>query len=214
MLAGSLLFVVYDRDAIFSVVNLHHSTFLDYFMRGITELGDGVGSTITLFAMMIFFKDCRNWWYVLAATVCCGVPAILIQVLKSLVHAPRPLEYYGTGMSKVYTDAAWIHIRQQWPHLFERSFPSGHSGSVFSTCCFLSMILPRGWGRAGLALFLVAILVAYSRMYLAAHFYADIFVGSMLGTVGTVFCFALMRQWSKRSFRIERGEERHRPPLV
>ena len=31
MLTGSLLLIIYDRDALFSVVNLHHSTFLDYF---------------------------------------------------------------------------------------------------------------------------------------------------------------------------------------
>ena len=183
-------------------------------MRGVTEIGDGVGSTIILLSMMILFKDCRNWWYMLAAIVCCGVPALVIQGIKEIVHAPRPLEYYGNGMSKVYTDAAWIHIRQQWPHLFERSFPSGHAGSIFSTCCFLSMILPRGWGRAGLALFFVAILVAYSRMYLAAHFYADIFVGSMLGTLITIFCFAMMRRWSNRTFRIERGADRKHAPLV
>jgi membrane-associated phospholipid phosphatase len=41
-------------------------------------------------------------------------------------------------------------------------------------------------------------------MYLAAHFYLDIFVGSILGTLTTIFCFALMRRWSNRSFKIER----------
>lgn len=215
MLAGAGLFFVFDRDAIFSVVNLHHSTFLDYFMRGVTEIGDGTGTTIILMSMMVLFKSCRNWWYVLAAAFCNIAPALMIQLIKSLVHAPRPLEYYGHGMSKLYTDAAWIHIREHWPHLFERSFPSGHSGSVFSMTCFLSMILPKGWGRAGLVLFFVALVVAYSRMYLAAHFFADIFVGSMLGAITTLFCFALMRRWSNRSFVIERRrKEQKHPPLV
>jgi membrane-associated phospholipid phosphatase len=119
--------------------------------------------------------------------------------VKSFVDAPRPLEFYKQDILR---NADWVHIREHWPHLFHRSFPSGHAGGVFSLCCFLSMILPRGWGRAGLLLFFVALIVAYSRMYLAAHFYLDIFVGSLLGTVTTLFCFALMRRWSNRSFRI------------
>lgn len=215
MLIGSVLFVVCSRDVLFAAVNMHHTAFLDYFMRGVTEIGDGTGTTVILTLMVVFFKSCRNWWYALAAIICNVVPALLIQALKSLVQAPRPLEYYKLGLSKAHLDASWIHIQEQWPHLFERSFPSGHSGAVFSMCCFLSMILPRDWSRAGLFLFLVAILVAYSRMYLAAHFYADIFVGSMLGTIGTIFCFALMRRWSKRSFRIKRGQpNRNLPPLA
>ena len=161
--------------------------------------------------MVLLFKYCRNWWFVVAANCCNVAPALLIQGIKSIVHAPRPLEFYKAEISH---DPSWIHIREQWPHLFERSFPSGHSGCIFSTCCFLSMILPRGWSRAGLLLFFVAILVAYSRMYLAAHFYADIFVGSMLGTSTTMFCFALMRRWSNRSFRIEWGIRNKKSPPV
>ena len=198
MLTGSLLLLIYDKDILFKTVNLHHTSILDYFMRGITEIGDGIGVSVILLSMMVFFKSCRNWWYILAALFCNLAPSLLIQCIKSFVQAPRPLEFYKL-------DPSWIHIHEHWPHLFHRSFPSGHSGSVFSLCCFLSMILPKGWSRFGLVLFFVAILVAYSRMYLAAHFYADIFVGSMLGTIGTIFCFALMRRWSNRSFTIVRG---------
>ncbi len=213
MLMGSVLWSVSNSRELFRAVNTHHTTFLDYFMRAITEIGDGMGTTIILALMVVCFKSCRNWWFVLAAAFCNVVPALVIQGLKSYVQAPRPLEYYKLEMLR---DPDWLHIRQQWPHLFYRSFPSGHSGSVFSMCCFISMILPAGWGRAGLALFFIALLVAYSRMYLAAHFYADIFVGSMLGTITTMFCFALMRRWSNRSFRIEtrRESDVKHPPLV
>ncbi len=208
MLLGAGIFVLYSRDVIFRFANLNGSPLLDCLMQVATGIGDGLGSAIILFSMMIFFKSCRNWWYVLAAAFCTIAPALLIQVIKNIVQAPRPLEYYKT-------DSSWIHIREQWPHLYHNSFPSGHSGSVFSMCAFLSMILPKGWMRLGLGLFVLALVVAYSRMYLAAHFYADIFVGSILGTVGCVFCMALMRRWSKRSFRIVRTSvNRKKPPLI
>lgn len=212
MLAGSTLWFIFNSRELFRAVNTHHTASLDYLMRAITEIGDGMGTTIILLLMVVCFKSCRNWWFVLAAIFCNVVPAALIQGIKSYVQAPRPLEYYKL---EILRDPDWIHIAHQWPHLFHRSFPSGHSGSVFSMCCFISMILPSGWGRGGLALFFLALLVAYSRMYLAAHFFADIFVGSMLGTVTTMFCFALMRRWSNRSFRIEtRRAGMTEPPLV
>jgi len=193
-----MLLLIFDRDIIFKTVNLHHTLILDHLMLVLTELGAGISTTIILLLMPVFFKSCRNWWYLLAALFCNAAPAILIQCIKSLVQAPRPLEFYKL-------DPSWIHIRDHWPRLFYRSFPSGHSGSIFSFCCFMSMILPEGWSRFGLVLFFTAIVVAYSRMYLAAHFYADIFVGSLLGTISTLFCFALMRRWSNRSFVIVRG---------
>ena len=194
MLIGGILLLVYNRQVLFATVNMNHSDLLDNIMLRLTDMGDGLGVTIILGSMMVFFKSCRNWWYILAAIVCNLFPSILVQAIKSIVHAPRPLSYYG--------EAPWIHVREHWEHLYHRSFPSGHSASVFSMCCFLSMILPTGWDKFGAGLFVIALLVAYSRMYLAAHFYADIFVGSILGTTGTIFLFALMRRWSNRSFRI------------
>lgn len=200
MLLGAILLMVSSRDVIFRTANLNHTVFLDYFMYGMTQIGDGIGAAIILLLVPVIFKSCRNWWYVLAAIVCMVAPALLVQAVKSWVDAPRPLEYYKL-------DASWIHLREHWPRLFARSFPSGHSACIFSLCCFLSMILPKGSERLGAFFFVLALCVAYSRMYLAAHFYADIFVGSMLGTLGTIFCFALMRRWSNQSFVIVRSSQ-------
>src|SRR5205085_2652229 len=142
MLAGSILLMVFDPSQLFRTVNLNYSPFLDTFMRVMTEVGDGMWVTIILAVMAVVFKSCRNWWFVLAAAFCNIAPALLIQGIKSLVEAPRPLEYYKLEILK---DHGWVHIREQWPHLFYRSFPSGHAGAIFSLCCFISMILPKGW---------------------------------------------------------------------
>jgi membrane-associated phospholipid phosphatase len=131
---------------------------------------------------------------VLAAIVCNAVPALLVQLLKSIFNAPRPLKYYH--------DAPWIHVADVWHRLYEHSFPSGHSSGVFSLCCFLALILPRQWAPLGLLFFFLALLVAYTRMYLAAHFYVDVYVGSLVGTTTTLFCFALIRKLSGRPIGI------------
>lgn len=195
MLLGAGIFAAFSRDAIFSTVNQAHTPFLDMFMWLVTFVGDGIGTAVILLSMMIFFKSCRNWWYVLAATVCTVAPALMIHAIKNIVHADRPLQAYLSTPELVRHLSYWDD-----PH--HNSFPSGHSGAIFSMCAFLSMILPTHRMKLGLALFFLALLVAYSRMYLAAHFYADIFVGSLLGTLGAVLFMALMRRLSKRSFRI------------
>jgi membrane-associated phospholipid phosphatase len=208
MLAGTGIFMVYSRDAIFSTINQAHTAFLDVFMWIVTFIGDGAGTAVILFSMLLFFRSCRSWWYVLAAVVCTVAPALLIQVIKNIVQAARPLEVY-----KQLPDM--IHHLKFWDDPHYNSFPSGHSGSVFSMCAFLSMILPRGRMQIGLGLFFLALLVAYSRMYLAAHFFADIFVGSLLGTLGAILCMALLRLWSGRSFRIVlAAPNRKNPPLI
>lgn len=195
ILAGAGIFIAFSRDAIFSTVNQAHTPFLDVFMWLATFIGDGIGTAVILLSMMFFFKSCRNWWYVIAATVCTVAPALMIQVIKNIVQADRPLQAYLSTPELVRHLSFW-----DAPH--HNSFPSGHSGAVFSMCAFLSMILPAHRMQLGLGLFFLALLVAYSRMYLAAHFYADIFVGSILGTLGAILCMALVCRVSNRSFRI------------
>jgi membrane-associated phospholipid phosphatase len=192
---GAVMLLIFDRRALFSTVNMHHNDLLDIIMAGLTELGNGIGIFIMLISLLIF-KSCRNWWYAIAAVVCNVVPAIVIQLLKGIFNAPRPFEYYKA-------DAGWIHFNDAWGEkLLHHSFPSGHSAGIFSLCCFLALIVPPHRSGLGLVLFLLALLVGYTRMYLAAHFFADVYVGSMLGTTTTLFCFALMRRWSNQSFTI------------
>src|ERR1043165_9456005 len=105
MLVGSILLMVYDSSQLFRTVNLYHNAFLDEFMNTITDLGDGFGITIILCLIAVVFKSCRNWWFVLAAAFCNIAPALLIQGIKSLVDAPRPLEYYKLELLK---DHDWV----------------------------------------------------------------------------------------------------------
>lgn len=201
VLAGAFLLATYDKRALFGTVNMHHNPTLDVIMHALTEMGNGIGISIVLLSLLVF-RSCRDWWYLLAAITCNVIPALLIQVLKGIFNAPRPFEYFKA-------DSSWIHFEPGWGEkLFHHSFPSGHSAGVFSLCCFLSLILPKRFEWLGILLFLFALTVGYTRMYLAAHFYADVFVGSIVGTTTTLFCFAMMRRISKRSFIITNQTEK------
>jgi membrane-associated phospholipid phosphatase len=44
-------------------------------------------------------------------------------------------------------------------------------------------------------------MVGYSRMYVAAHFFADVYVGSILGVSFTLLVIALMRRYEHLFFK-------------
>lgn len=197
-LIGSVLLVIYDKRLLFSTINLHHTPALDSLMYMLTGLGNGFGISLILVCLLLF-KSCRNWWYVIAACCCNILPALLVQLLKAIFQSPRPFAYFDKAGG-----SEWIHHSSAWGErlMGNTSFPSGHSAGIFSVCCFLALILPAHRSAWGLVLFAMALLVGYTRMYLAAHFFADVYVGSLLGTASTLFCFAIMRRWSNQSFKI------------
>lgn len=192
MAVGGVLLTTYTYEQLFRFVNSRNNAFLNPFMRSVTELGDGAGISIIILLVVLIFKGFRTSWFVFAAIVCNVVPALLIQMVKFIVHAPRPLQ--------VFEHQDWVHILDSWPKLYDRSFPSGHTAGAFSLFCFLSLLLPKKYAPFGLLMFAVALLVGYSRMYLAAHFFRDVYVGSLIGTVATLALYRLVRDLHGRFF--------------
>ncbi len=85
---------------------------------------------------------------------------LVVEVLKRVVDRPRP-------------DGE--HKRSN------ASFPSSHAANAFA----LASVLTARWRRAGAPLFLLAGLVAFSRMYLNRHFLSDVVVGALIGVLLT-----------------------------
>jgi len=59
------------------------------------------------------------------------------------------------------------------------SFPSGHSMRAFASACVLS----RFWSRFAPAFFVLAVLVAFSRVYLGLHYPSDTLIGASIGLI-------------------------------
>ncbi|MCB9046878.1 MAG: phosphatase PAP2 family protein [Chitinophagales bacterium] len=192
LVAGGILLAGQGDEAIFKFVNLHHNSFLDVFMYRATLLGEGAVITLVLL-ILLGMNKLRNWWYFTAAILCNVLPSIITQVIKRSVDAPRPLKYFN--------EAPWIHSLPEWPRLMEHSFPSGHTCGAFGFFTFLALLLPARYRVWGLLLFVCALLVAYSRIYLAVHFMADVYVGSIIGTGFTLLVVTLMNRYQSVFFK-------------
>lgn len=170
---SSLLLFFVGNHELFILINKKYSSTIDSAMSLITLMGDA-SFIIPLLLTVFLFKQYRNMRY-LGAALTANIGAFLLaQGLKSLFNFPRPLNYFQ--------EAAWIHILPEWDHLYHRSFPSGHTTGAFALFSFLAFLLPKRYQAYGLFLFSLAVLVGYSRVYLTAHFFTDVFVGSIIGT--------------------------------
>ena len=185
-MAGSVLLASYTNKDIFFAINTHYNDTADTIMYYTSMIGEGEIIVLVLLALLSLPRF-RNWWYFLTALFCNIIPFFIEQLLKRVFNSPRPLIYLH--------NADWIHYVNKWPYLTERSFPSGHSAGAFSFFCFLSLLLPVKYRFLGLLFFLLAIAVCYSRIYLTAHFFSDVYAGSILGTVITTFIFFIMTKY-------------------
>jgi len=183
----------FDRRALFEMVNSRHTEAADAVLHAYTDLGDG--TIITVILLTLFgARSFRNAWFAITAAACNIIPALAVQGVKLLVASPRPLKYWEA-------DSAWIHMAEGWRRLEgHHSFPSGHTAGAFSLFCFLSLFLPRRLAPLGLVCFFAALMVGYSRTYLAAHFFDDVYAGSLIGTAVTLLIYALMRRLQPRFY--------------
>jgi len=145
---------------LFYHINGFHFRWLDTIMLPITYCGDG--TVLSIVALGLWrLRGGKKFLRLVLILISAG---ILVQVIKYFFPAPRP--------SVVFSD---IHILG--PVLRAQSFPSGHAASTFGLVSFVSGEFPK----LQTLLWILAILIGLSRVYVGAHFPADVIFGAGLG---------------------------------
>lgn len=104
-------------------------------------------------------------------------------VLKNLVDRIRPYEVID-GLTRLV------------PAEKSFSFPSGHAGHAFAAAVVIYAMLPKKYGIPALIL---AVLIAFSRLYVGVHYPTDVLAGSLIGTVIALLAVAVVRTVSDKS---------------
>lgn len=188
--AASLLLLFTDKLELHLFLNQQHSAFADVFFKYYTNVGDGAFALVLL-PFLLFFGKMKH---LLLACFSCFFGGMLAQLLKRVFFfgAARPKSIFGEE-SLYIVDGVSLHS--------VHSFPSGHTASAFAFFIFLAFIGKKSSFWQCICA-LLAILVAYSRVYLSHHFLVDVVAGALVGITG-FYCAYLLHKKLK-SYHFER----------
>lgn len=153
-----------------------HRPWLDGVMVCVTSLSNHGMIWIVLAFTLFCFKRTRSMGIGMMISIILGYLIGNI-FLKELFARPRP---------------CWLDPSVQLlvKNPLDFSFPSGHSMIAFEGAVSI-WLRNRKWGAA--ALFL-AVLTAFSRLYLFVHFPTDVLAGSLLGAVIALLVYKGMKK--------------------
>lgn len=202
--SGAWLLATHSAADLVLFVNGHYTAFLDAVMPWWTDFGDG-GTHIAIIVLLIVYawrtrRGPARWGWL--GFLGFALPSLTSQVLKESFfnHVPRPVTYF-TDTPSVLHHVAGVEL---WTY---NSFPSGHTITAFSIALTLIYLFqPRRVWAWTLVLFAWALSVGYSRMYLAEHFFRDVYGGAIIGTVMTYASLwigerTLPRRWRRPADR-------------
>ena len=134
-------------------------------------MGKGGAILIAISLALMLFPRTRRVGTVMLLAL--GIGALLTNVVfKPLVYRPRPYTHEGSVYHQL-----WSLVGQHTESDF--SFPSGHTIASFEACTVLML----GDKKLGIPATILAILIAFSRMYLYVHYPTDVIASVILGTI-------------------------------
>ena len=143
-------------------------TFLDKTMPIVTLFGDGGVFWIGIAVLLLFFAKYRKTGFSMGMALVLGLVVCNI-TLKPLVARIRPYDFQLQEFGREIT----LLISA----LHDFSFPSGHTIASFEACTVLLLHDKR----MGIPATVLAILIAFSRLYLYVHYPTDVLVSLVLG---------------------------------
>ncbi len=153
---------------------------LDWLMPKITFLGNGGWFWIALALLLVLLRKPWKTGVTMGAGMLCGL-VVGNAIIKNLVQRSRP---------------CWIRPDMELLIAVptDYSFPSGHTLSSFIAATVL-FHANRKWG---IAAYVLATLIAFSRLYLYVHFPTDVLFAGVLGVLIGMLTFRGAKWLEKR----------------
>jgi membrane-associated phospholipid phosphatase len=163
---------------VFMIFNMRgYPKWLDRCMWLATQLGNMLAAFCL--AGLFFLLNYRR----LAIEIIFGTLTLwlLVETIKALAERERP--FLTLNKARV------IGWRERGD-----SFPSGHTTQVFFLTMLLILRFQLGLG-ATLALYAMAVLVGFTRIYVGAHYPRDVFGGAVLGSIWGILAILVYPVW-------------------
>lgn len=162
-------------------------------MKGITRLGNGGCLWIALAVVLLVLGKTRKVGAMSVLSLIITFVTVNLGI-KNIVARTRPYEVIDGLVNLVEKQSDF-------------SFPSGHSAHAFAVGVVLLIMLPR---KFGVPIFIISILMAYSRLYIGVHYPTDVIAGVLLGTIIAFISMFIVNKicdkWNKRNKALEEAE--------
>ena len=170
-----------DERILFFIQNNWKTPALDHVMVFLTSLGNAGVLWICIAAILIFSKHRQKSGVILLSAIFAAM-FLGDDILKPLIGRIRPCDKFPEV--------------EQLLNIHSPSFPSGHTMVGFAS----ATVLFYHYRRCGIIAYLMASLIAFSRLYLFVHYPSDVLGGLILGVfTALVTIFLLNRVY----YRIE-----------
>jgi undecaprenyl-diphosphatase len=176
-----------DRN-IFLLVNSHHSPFFDSVMWAISMRTTWIPLYLLIIYLLIRQYGKRVWIILLFVPVLILITDQGATLIKDLTQRLRPCHEPAL--------AGLVHVvRGRCPGMY--GFVSGHASNAFGLAAFTSILVRKKWYTW--VIFICAVLISYSRVYLGVHYPGDVLAGGLLGLIaGTGLAYAALKTYQIR----------------
>ncbi len=157
--------------------NAYRTSWLDRILLWLTQIGNGAFSFLTVgifylfqqreFALELLFGTLTLWF--------------TVEAVKALAERTRPFI--------LLEEINLVGWRERG-----KSFPSGHSSQAFFMASLISHVFQAGL-LLNILLYGLAVLVAFSRVYIGVHYPRDILAGAILGSVWALLSILVQPYW-------------------
>jgi undecaprenyl-diphosphatase len=167
----------------------HGTAELTAFMIAVTDFHSILGTSLLAAAFGVVLARLRQWYWLVTLALAMGGGMALNSLLKEAFARIRP------------------YFEDPWVSLTSYSFPSGHTAGavlfygVLAAFLVSRFYLPRQRIACVVGAVLAIALVAFSRMYLGAHYLSDVVAAACSSVVWLVFVLTAVHAWVRHRMR-------------
>ncbi|MCL4339344.1 phosphatase PAP2 family protein [Patescibacteria group bacterium] len=187
-----------DRDFFILINHLPHNLFLDYFFAFFSGLGTwGLVWVLILSVLVVWeeIEDKKGLWALIFSIV-----FILIFVESGIKNIVRRLRPEMTIPSTI--------VVFDLEHSY--SFPSVHSTIAFAA----AYIMAKEHKRWAAYYYILAILIAFSRIYLGKHYPSDVLAGAVLGSLIGFFFLNFVKKYMYAKAKVKTSKKRKQKKVL
>ncbi|MGV8151239.1 MAG: phosphatase PAP2 family protein [Candidatus Woesearchaeota archaeon] len=177
ILIGAILTTIlfFIDEIVMKFINSLHTPSLINIFKAITLLGEiEIFIPALIIVSIIFYFTNKKITGIWIATIATGILSV---VLKIITNRIRPFE--NSGMESIVNTSL-------------SSFPSGHSMIIF---CLLPFLIKNYPGQK-IYFWTIALLVAFSRIYLNVHYLSDVVAGAFIGYIIGIIVLQLAEKYN------------------